>query len=115
MATYSSNTTVKFKEAVTLTGSASYTVPANCYAIVSTMYGSAPYGGIYSATASISIDGIGAFYQSNGNPTAFKDCFLYGFSASNNHYVPAGKVISTYVSSGKASAYALITVFQNTP
>lgn len=112
MATYSNNTTIKFLQAVTLTGTSSYTVPANSYAILSVVSAgsSAPiplFGG--GGSSSVIVDGNTAAASTDGNNNVSSS-----FTGALNIHIPAGKVISTSVS-GKASAYALLTVFQNTP
>jgi hypothetical protein len=108
MATYSNNTTIKFKEGITLINNASYTVPANCYAIISWIIVNGPFdGGFGGGSAFVKLDGYTITSQSNGSPTNPDE-------GAVEIYVPAGKVVTTQVS-GKGTAYALLTIFQNTP
>lgn len=113
MATYSNNTTIKFLQGVTLTGNSSYTIPANCYGIMSrALAGSSapiPEFAIPGGSSSIDIDGNSIASSNNGSNSRAADA-----TGPISMYIPAGKVITTSVS-GKASAYVLITVFQNTP
>jgi hypothetical protein len=108
MATYSNNTTIKFRQGVTLIDNASYTIPAGCYGIISWIIVSGPLdNGFGGGSASVKLDGFTIVSQSNGVPSNPDD-------GAVQIYVPEGKVITTE-ESGKGSAYALVTVFQNTP
>lgn len=113
MATYSNNTTIKFLQGVTLTGNSSYTIPANCYAIMSianaTSSAPIPEFGIPGGSSSVSLDGNSVVASNNGSTS-----YSQNFSGPLSVYIPAGKVITTAVS-GKAGTYVLLTLFQNTP
>lgn len=115
MATYSNNTTIKVLTGVTLNGNASYTVPAGAYAIIgyaqaqSSAPSAGPFGTIDGGWGYLAVDGrilIGTTTEVANNQEIY------------TIYVPPGKVITTAIEgSGKnpGVAYALITVFQNTP
>ena len=109
MATYSNNTTIKFLQGTTLVGNQSFTVPASCYAIIgfidSSSTGIIPgFGG--GGSSSVKLDGYTLASSTDGIDS--------GDQGPVNVYVPEGKVITTQIS-GKATAYALISVFKNSP
>jgi hypothetical protein len=109
MATYSNNTTIKFKQAVTLVNNSSYTIPAGCYAIMGFMNVTGGPGNEFVGPSSgnITIDGISIVSNTSGD--------LSGTTGPVDFHIPEGKVV-TVTSSGKGgTAYALMSIFQNTP
>lgn len=111
MATYSNNTTIKFLQGVTLVNSGSYTVPAGCYAILSVaqVSGSPGSGGeipFPGSSGYVYVDGRAVSANNNGT--------VSGVNGLTEMYIPEGKVVSVSVNN-KGTAYALLSVFKNSP
>lgn len=101
MATYSLNTTVAFAGAIGVTGtpSASYTVPANCYAIVQLVA-----QGTGNGTANISGVSVGLVASGAG-----------GALIAHGIYAGAGQTITVTGAGGGPSGHISGALFTNTP
>jgi hypothetical protein len=114
MATYSSNTTIKVSAAISATSNASsgtlYTVPANCYAII-TSVGASVFGGSGGTSATVSITGA-VLVTDSGTAAAEARAFYVG-----GIYLGPGHSVSYTTSSAGGTRYGFAygVLFINTP
>lgn len=104
MATYSNNTTIKFQGGVSLSGNSSYSVPAGHYAVIGNASAGSSSAGDYGRVL------IGGRQILGTNILSYNDQNM-----GSNIHVPEGVTISTQTSGKSGFAFALITIFKNTP
>jgi hypothetical protein len=104
MATYSNNTTIKFQGGVSLSGNSSYSVPAGHYAVIGNASAGANNAGEYGRVliGGRQILGTGVLNYADQN-------------MGSNIHVPEGVTISTQTNGKSGFAFAIITVFKNSP